>query len=159
MAGASTAPTNPTTDSPSTPSSLEKYVETITARYQRPATIFCSRELEAGLVSYVRSAVASGDGFPSDDAIRHQARRILGTPETAADDAALLGKFKIFVMSQLNQKDNESPRAQGRPTPAPSALPCDMGMDLTDAEMDSILADMSFDMTADVHVPTPGHMA
>ncbi|KAH6692380.1 hypothetical protein F5X68DRAFT_129537 [Plectosphaerella plurivora] len=175
-AGASTAPTNPTTASPNSPGSdkveivvhrnakpfetnqaaVDRYIETFAARYQRPAAVFCSRELERGLASYVRADIAAGKGFPSDDAIRARARTILGSAETAADDSALLGKFKIWVMSQLAHPEGEE---QTGIAPTPSALPCDLNMNLTDAEMDSILADMSFDITADTNVPTPGRMA
>lgn len=174
-ATASTGLTNPTTASPNSPHSdrveiylrensqpfetnqaaIDKYVETLATRYPRPATVFCSRELESGLVAYVKEDIARGAGFPSDEALRARARAILGYENTSADDPVLLSKFKMWVMSQQGQLEEPQPWQQ--PAAAPSVLPSDMKMDLTDAEMDRILADMNVDMCPTVS--TPGHLA
>ncbi|TAQ83174.1 hypothetical protein B7494_g8501 [Chlorociboria aeruginascens] len=63
-------------------------------RYQKPAAVFCSRELEQGLRDFVRLQMESGWGWPSDERLRQKARDILGEQETAADDVELLRKFR-----------------------------------------------------------------
>ena len=70
-----------------------KFLQSMGERWQKPATVFCSRDLEDGLSEYVKSQVASGV-VPSDVSLRAKAKEILGVQETAADDAQLLEKFK-----------------------------------------------------------------
>jgi hypothetical protein len=120
---------------------LDGYIETFSSRYDRPASVFCSRELESGLAGYVEAEIARGAGFPSDEALRLRGREILGSEKTAADDPSLLGKFKVWVTPLLNQWQEQQPVAM------PSALPCDINITLTNAEIESVLADASFDMT------------
>ena len=79
-----------------------KFLASLTTRYEPPAAVFCSRELERGLVDYVR-ATESG-AMPSDEALRARAREILGQDATAADDDVLLGKFKDMVASMMAQQ-------------------------------------------------------
>lgn len=174
---ASTVPTTCTSGSPNSPRSdrveiylrdnaqpfetnqaaIDKYIKTFATRYPRPAAVFCSRELEAGLLAHVKTDMARGLGFPSDDALRARARSLVGCEQTPADDPVLLEKFKTWALAQQAQEPTS-------PAPTTSALPSEMKMDLTDAEMDSILADMSFDMdpmdTADIApVTTPEHVS
>lgn len=161
---ASTVITNPTTGSSSpgldkveifvrdnaTPfetnqAALDRYIETFASRYERPAAVFCSRELETGLVGYVKADIAGGAGFPSDEGLRLRARQIVGSEETAADDPTLLAKFKVWAMSQLHPPQGEKQQQQQQQAVAmPLALPCDININLTDEEIDSILADISF---------------
>ncbi|KAF4960826.1 hypothetical protein FGADI_659 [Fusarium gaditjirri] len=115
---------------------LEEYIETFSSRYARPATVFCSRELESGLIRFVEDELTRGAGFPSDEALKLRGREILGSEKTAADDPSLLERFKAWAKELCNQK----------PVVVSSALPSDVDMDLTEAEIDSILADASFDM-------------
>lgn len=73
-----------------------------TSRQPAPAKVFCSRELEAGLASYVRREMMTargtgGGGFPSDDALRERARQIMGMQKTSCDDPLLLERFKAAV--------------------------------------------------------------
>ena len=70
-----------------------KFLQSMSERWQKPATVFCSRDLEDGLGAFVKSEIASGV-VPTDDALRAKARAILGVQETAADDVLLLEKFK-----------------------------------------------------------------
>lgn len=72
-----------------------KFVEGFGQRWQKPATVFCSRDLESGLNEFVRTEMAKG-GCPSDEALRAKAREILGVDQTAADDVQLLEKFKAM---------------------------------------------------------------
>ncbi|KAF5632014.1 homeobox 4 [Fusarium sp. NRRL 52700] len=111
---------------------LDGYIETFSSRYDRPATVFCSRELENGLVSFVEAEIARGAGFPSDEALRLRGREILGCDRTAADDPELLAKFKAWMMERRHQE--------------PVAIPCDINIDFDDAEIDSILADANLEM-------------
>ncbi|KAF5708559.1 homeobox 4 [Fusarium mundagurra] len=115
---------------------LDGYIETFASRYDRPATVFCSRELENGLVGFVEAEIARGAGFPSDEALRLRGREILGTEKTSADDPSLLEKFKSWMFSQWQQEQTIS-----------SDLPPNPDIGLTSAEIDSILADVNFDMT------------
>ncbi|KAF5624299.1 homeobox 4 [Fusarium sp. NRRL 25303] len=111
---------------------LEGYIETFSSRYDRPASVFCSRELESGLISFVETEMACGAGFPSDEAIRLRGREILSCNKTAADDPDLLARFKAWMMRLRHQQ--------------PVNMPCDINIDLNDAEIDSMLADANFDM-------------
>ncbi|CAK7266777.1 hypothetical protein SEPCBS119000_002203 [Sporothrix epigloea] len=87
------------------PEMANKYLQTFTTRYAKPATVFCSRELENGLTEYVQTfAALNSNLFPSDEAIRARACEILGcTPQhgTPADDQVLLDKFKDMVRGTL----------------------------------------------------------
>ncbi|KAG5813946.1 hypothetical protein H9Q71_003487 [Fusarium xylarioides] len=116
---------------------LDGYIETFSSRYDRPATVFCSRELENGLVDFVDAEITRGAGFPSDEALKLRGREILGTEKTSADDPSLLEKFKAWMFDQWQQE-------QTMPSDSPAANN-DIG--LTTAEIDSILADVNFDMT------------
>ncbi|KAK3956224.1 hypothetical protein QBC32DRAFT_157034 [Pseudoneurospora amorphoporcata] len=90
-----------------------KYVRGFKTRWQRPAVVFCSRELEKGLVEFVTGCVmgtgdegGGGGGtrgmmFPSDEAIRAKAREIQKMSTTSADDAVLLEKFKNMMREKL----------------------------------------------------------
>ncbi|KAG9500714.1 hypothetical protein J7337_006393 [Fusarium musae] len=115
---------------------LDGYIETFASRYDRPATVFCSRELENGLVNFVEAEIARGAGFPSDEALRLRGREILGTDKTSADDPSLLEKFKAWMFSQWQQEQTMS-----------SDVPPNPDTSLTSAEIDSILAEVNFDMT------------
>lgn len=73
----------------------DKFLKSMTTRYQPPAQVFCSRELENGLSEFVKSQLAVGV-VPSDDTLRAKARDILGVEQTAADDLPVLEKFKAL---------------------------------------------------------------
>ncbi|KIH90179.1 homeobox and c2h2 transcription factor [Sporothrix brasiliensis 5110] len=93
-----------------------KFLQSFTTRYAKPATVFCSRELENGLTDYVRTTVAqNGQPFPDDEALRAKAREILGrTTElgTPADDKELLVKFKEMVRGMLTANQTQQGMAQ-----------------------------------------------
>ncbi|GKT45591.1 homeobox protein 4 [Colletotrichum spaethianum] len=136
-----------------------RYLETFKTRYPKPATIFCSRELEDGLVKFVETEMAHSGQFPDDDSLRAHASFILNAPETAANDPALLGKFKGWMMTrgqQFGQQQQQQPVLfQPQPRMPPSAastststLPTGMDLSLSDAEMNNILQDMNFDLSA-----------
>lgn len=80
-------------------------------RLQKPAQVFCSRELENGLAEFVGSRVAIlglEEGFPSDEELRAKAREILGIEKTAAEDGVLLGKFKEMMRGRLGMGGNNT---------------------------------------------------
>lgn len=125
---------------PAGQSVANNFLETFTSRYPRPAAVFCSRELEHGLVGYVENQVASTGRFPSDALIQAQGRQILNTNKTAAEDVVLLEKFKDMMKTKLPLAG--SPQATGT---SPSAFPSNMDINISDEEINSILQDMTFE--------------
>ncbi len=83
---------------------VANYIDDLESRYSRPAAIFCSRELELGMIEYVRKELSQSVSFPSDEALRAHARSVLGTDLTAADDTTLLAKFKAWMMGIMGQQ-------------------------------------------------------
>lgn len=76
-------------------STAAKFLESMPQRWQKPATVFCSRDLENGLNEFVKDEMAKGNA-PSDESLRAKAREILGVEKTSADDVELLEKFKAM---------------------------------------------------------------
>jgi len=72
-----------------------EYVKNMTSRYQPPAQVFCSRDLETELQQLIVEGIARG-APPTDDQLRARAREVLGVDKTAADDTLLLEKFKAL---------------------------------------------------------------
>lgn len=79
------------------PKTAEKFIRDLESRsrFKPPAMVFCSRDLENGLAELVKSELARGV-VPTDEQLRGKAREILGLEKTAADDLALLEKFKAM---------------------------------------------------------------
>lgn len=133
-------------------------------RLPPPGKVFCSRELENGLVEHVaeRTAPVGLGDFPSDDDLRSAARDILGTQATAADDPVLLGKFKDMVREKLRlglgapttaaastalsavQTNQSSQHLSAPPssTDAFGEMPLEIDLNLTESQMTDILQDM-----------------
>lgn len=83
-------------------------------RYQAPASVFCSRDLENGLNSYVEDCIMNRR-IPSDDDLRAKGREILGVEHTAADDPKLLERFKalhVLWNTQSNSAEKIIPGQQ-----------------------------------------------
>lgn len=74
-----------------------RFLQTFTKRYEAPAKVFCSRELENGLSAYVKREMQKTGVFPTDEQLRLRARDIMGMQSTPADDANLLAQFKSVV--------------------------------------------------------------
>jgi hypothetical protein len=146
-----------------------KYIQSLAqGRLPPPGKVFCSRELEKGLVEHVTEQTAPfGLGeFPSDNDLRAKAREILGLPNTSADDPVLLEKFKDMVREKLSlglgapttvaSGSTSTPASQNRsqsqsqqlsaasPTDAFGDIPLDLDLNLTDSQMTDILQDMDF---------------
>jgi hypothetical protein len=95
------------------PSTAQKFIRGLGTRYERPASVFCSRELESGLNEYVKQQREIGHA-PSDDELKAQARVILGVDTTAAEDKPLLEKFKAMhgLTSSSSPLSNAAPATQ-----------------------------------------------
>ncbi|KAF6815453.1 C2H2 type zinc finger domain-containing protein [Colletotrichum sojae] len=122
---------------------LNKYLETFKTRYAKPATIFCARELEDGLIRFVETEVAVANRFPDDDSLRAQARLILKQPSTAADDSVLLNKFKEWMRVRLGEQQQQQQQPQ-----LPTSVPAGMDLTVSEADMNKFLQDMNFDFSA-----------
>ncbi len=71
----------------------QKFANGLMERWQKPAKVFCSRDLETRLSQYVQSEMAAAR-CPSDESLRAKAREIMNMDQTSADDPELLQKFK-----------------------------------------------------------------
>lgn len=153
-------------------STATKYLQSFTTRHQPPATVFCSRELEAGLAAFVESEVsllscgggkaAAEAAFPDDNAIRSKAREILQISATPADDPVLMEKFKAMMRERLHldnpaQSGNQD-QAQDQVVAAQNqAVP---GLDLTSgnsfAGIDLLAPlDVDFSLSPDMDLSMP----
>jgi hypothetical protein len=127
-----------------------KFLESMPQRWQKPATVFCSRDLENGLNEFVKIEMEKGS-VPSDDALRAKAREILGVERTSADELELLEKFK--AMHGISSLTTQSSISESVPTFDDAMLAeidQELGisdMDLSGLEMpvDSISPQMIFD--------------
>jgi hypothetical protein len=88
------------------------YINTLKTRYQPPAQVFCSRELEDALCELVKMEKEHGR-VPSDEMLREKAREVLKVQNTAADDEELLAKFKnhygVVNLSSAGDDANQLP--------------------------------------------------
>lgn len=142
-------------------SAANKFLQSFKTRYAKPATVFCSRELEDGLTEFVHAAVQRGESFPDDMALRDKAREILGCSSssgvTPADDDELLRKFKEMVRTNLAAERQEASTSEPAVPSLHTTMETDLnfglddtGIDLTlssvtQADIDNMLQDMSFD--------------
>lgn len=129
-------------------SAVNSYLEELTSSPNRkPAVIFCSRELEWGLQQYSKAYFINSGFLPSDMALKAKAREILKTETTAADDPVLLDKFKTWLITRLPQLASGEPIQQENNAmdSLPSAVPTNMDVNISDAEIGDILKDMDFD--------------
>ncbi|KAH6607777.1 c2h2 type zinc finger containing, partial [Trichoderma cornu-damae] len=129
-------------------SAVNSYLEELTSSPKRkPAVIFCSRELEWGLQQYAKAHFIDTGFLPSDTALKAKAREVLKAEKTAADDPVLLDKFKAWLLAKLPHLASGEPIKQ-EPNPVdklPSAVPTNMDVDISDAELGDMLKDMDFD--------------
>jgi hypothetical protein len=146
-------------------STANKFLESLTTRYPPPATIFCSRELETGLVDFVQHEAAVTGVFPSDERLKSRAQEILGTVDTAASDPVLLEKFKGWVREKngpMGITQGQQSQAQGQQQQQQQqhrhhhqaqavqddafVLPMDMDFNISDEQLEDILQDMNLDL-------------
>jgi hypothetical protein len=149
-----------------------KFVESLSTRYPKPARIFCSRELEEGLSDFVRQQVTGIGVFPSDQALRIRAKDIIGTDTTAADDEVLLGKFKDLMESELGVSSTTAFVSAAPPTlVAPVPLSAERvpttgsgpltGLEaaITDEDVHRIVQEVNFELEFDQDVMMGGNLS
>lgn len=123
---------------------VNRFVQALHTRHDPPATVFCSRELEKGLIEFV----STGLSFPSDEALKRRAKEILGTSgTTAADDDVLLNKFKDMMKGRLGldqgqQQPQQQPRQQESSQVQADTITIQQ---MSDEAIDEALQEMDFD--------------
>ncbi|KAH7160300.1 hypothetical protein B0J13DRAFT_602838 [Dactylonectria estremocensis] len=125
---------------PACPSGANGYLEGLSSQYTRPAMVFCSRELERGLMGFVEGYITDTGRMPSDEMIQARGRQILNSDTTAADDLVLLAKFKA-MMAEKRPQASQTEKA----TNADSFLPSNMDVNISDEDINNILQDMNFE--------------
>jgi len=130
------------------PEAAAKFIQDLKrGTYLGPSgTVFCSRDLEQGLSQVVESELANGR-LPSDDWLRAKAREILGVEQTAADEVALLKKFKS--LHGIGENDNISASASAHNLPLPgsgSGSGSGSGYSLPDFSDDAMLAEFDLEL-------------
>lgn len=143
-----------------------RFLQTFTKRYEAPAKVFCSRELENGLSAYVKREVQKTGVFPTDRQLQARARDIMGMQSTSADDANLLAQFKSVV--QQNSLTSPITTSTGGAVPRHSQQPCrtttdcmisespdqegifmaDMDLNFTEQELDDLVRKSSESLAA-----------
>lgn len=121
-------------------SAANSFLETLTSDRCRLPSVFCSRELEDGLIKFVEDSVKESGRRPVDEAIQAKAREIAKSAETAASDAVLLEKFKERMRDKLPAQEAD------RDVDVPHLLPRDMEVDISDEQLGSILQELEFDL-------------
>lgn len=132
---------------PAGQSVANSFLQDFKSRYPRPATIFCSRELEMGLVSFVQDRVAETSRMPSIEAIRAEGKRIHKYQPSPMDDLTLVVKFHEWMSRKFPQADHpmhESAAAVVDEAGA-SLMPMNLDLKISDEELGNILQDMEFD--------------
>jgi hypothetical protein len=122
------------------------FLETLTSPDSRPAKVFCSRELESGLLQYVEMQVLQAGHMPSDEEIRSKGKEILQAQTTAADDDMLLAKFKELVQVKLSFLAQEASGRAEAASVMPSAMPTNVDVNISDADIGAMLQDMDFEL-------------
>ncbi|EGX92775.1 homeobox and C2H2 transcription factor, putative [Cordyceps militaris CM01] len=133
------------------PTAANSFLDALAAPNTRPAKVFCSRELEAHLLRYAEGHAITHGGIPGDAALRAEARRILRTDYTAADDDQLLGKFKEllwekmpFLEPHMKEQTSTAAPAVAAATDVAVALPT-----AADEDLDMLLHSMDFEFELD----------
>jgi hypothetical protein len=140
-------------------SAVNDYLQNFVVRQEPPAVVFCSRELEKGLIDFALERTALTGQMPADEELKARARQILGVQSTAADDEVLLNKFremvqaKILAMTSAQQAVNDAATAAGSvtaTTPSPAAdiaaLTAMPEMNISNSDLDDILMGMELDL-------------
>jgi hypothetical protein len=121
------------------------YLENLTSMDARPAKIFCSRELERGLMEFVESHVASTGRMPSDAMMQARGRQVLNADITAAEDPDLMARFKDMMSQKVPQA---GPAENDTGDTVSSAMPSNMDITISDEDMNNFLQDMNFEFDA-----------
>lgn len=138
------------------------YVESLASHNSRPATVFCSRELENGLVRAVERGVEQTGHVPSAGALRAHARAILGPGvDSPADDPDLMDRFQRMMLAKMpharlplseeeeaRQKERDEERGRGRQRERrEESVPAFLleGQELSDRELEDLAMGMDID--------------
>ncbi|OAQ86679.1 C2H2 transcription factor [Purpureocillium lilacinum] len=131
-------------------SAANSFLETLTSGNTRPANVFCSRELEAGLVELAEKTITATGQLPSDQSLKAKAKEIIHSPLTAADDPVLLEKFKTWMQDKF---PHATAAASDDTVADLPLLPTNMEINISDAELGNMLQEMDFDFnTADMNI-------
>ncbi|KAM3531619.1 hypothetical protein NHJ13051_000684 [Beauveria bassiana] len=131
------------------PTAANSFLDTLAEPHTRPAKVFCSRELEARLLQFAeRHALTHGD-MPGDVALRAEARQILQTDYTAADDDMLLGKFKELLCEKMPFLEPQPQQPSTDVAAAAAAAAAEDALAAADTDLDMLLHSMDFDMEPD----------
>lgn len=131
---------------PAGQSLANSFVQDFKSRYPRPASIFCSRDLETGLVAFVKKHVAETGCLPPTEAIRTEGKRIHSYQPSPMDDFTLLEKFEDWMARKLSLA---RPAANNQPAAVvedSSFMPMNLDVDISDEELGNILQGMDFDL-------------
>lgn len=119
------------------------YLEHLTSLGTAPAKVFCSRELERGLMEFVEQYVADAGHMPSDARMQARGRQVLNAEVTAAEDPALMDKFKEMMSQKFPQVSTAESGAEG-----PFGMSGNMNISISDEDMNNFLQDMNFEFDA-----------
>jgi hypothetical protein len=134
---------------PAGQSAANGYLQDLKFRYPRPAVIFCSRELELGLVSFVKAHIQATGQLPSTEAVRTEGKRIHDYKPSPMDDAALVGKFQQWMTRKFPgaaSPSETSTTSENEGESEPFFMPANMDVNISDEELGNILQDMDFDL-------------
>ncbi|KAH6895291.1 hypothetical protein B0T10DRAFT_526629 [Thelonectria olida] len=126
-------------------SGANSYLENLTSLDARPAKVFCSRELERGLMEFVESHVTDTGRMPSDAMIQARGRQVLNADTTAAEDPDLMARFKDMMSQKMPGASLAESETGGS---VPSAMPSNMNINISDEDMNNFLQDMNFEFDA-----------
>lgn len=121
------------------------FLQELKSRYPRPATIFCSRELELGLISFVKAHIEATGRLPLTELVRTEGKRIHKYEPSPMDDEALVGKFQEWMTRKFPNAQSPSAATVREGESEPFFMPMNMDVNISDEELGNILQDMDFD--------------
>jgi hypothetical protein len=122
------------------------FLQDLKSRYPRPAVIFCSRELELGLIDFVKASVQTTGCLPSTDAVRAEGKRIHNYEPSPMDDSALVDKFQEWMSRKFPNAESPSAATVQEGESKPFFMPMNLDVNISDEELGTILQDMDFDL-------------
>lgn len=128
------------------PSGTSGYTQDLKSRYPRPPVMFCSKDLELGLIAFVKASVEATGRLPSTDAIRTEGKRIHKYEPSSMDDAALVAKFQEWMTRKFPHAESPSAATVQEGESEPFFMPMNMDVNISDEELGNILQDMDFDL-------------
>lgn len=136
----------PNARAPSTAMKSFNTGQDLKSRYPRPPIMFCSKDLELGLIAFVKASVEATGRLPSTDAIRTEGKRIYKYEPSSMDDAALVAKFQEWMTRKFPHAESPSAATVQEGESEPFFMPMNMDVNISDEELGNILQDMDFDL-------------